>query len=72
MSRPGTPGDELMLRAVADHFGVSVQRVRTCAVAVQSSLRTTLPLLTHLSPCFLLVRLPQMHVNIVSSDAFMW
>jgi hypothetical protein len=24
MARPGTPGDELMLRAVADHFGVPV------------------------------------------------
>lgn len=24
MARPGTPGDELMLRAVADHFGVPI------------------------------------------------
>lgn len=31
MLRPGTPGDELMLRAVSDHFGVPINIVTSDA-----------------------------------------
>jgi hypothetical protein len=31
MARPGTPGDELMLRALADHFGLPVNIVTSDA-----------------------------------------